>query len=168
MNKLKYFIIAFVFIGANTVKAQSNAVNINVNNVLQAYLGIKNALADDNSGLANQKAKEFTAALKTVNPDKLDAKQKTTWLAYGEKLRFDGEHISESTRIAHQREHFTSLSKNMFTVIKAFKANTAVVYEQYCPMQKAYWLSETATIKNPYLGKEMLDCGETKETLKGN
>jgi Cu(I)/Ag(I) efflux system membrane fusion protein len=30
----------------------------------------------------------------------------------------------------------------------------------------AYWLSESADIRNPYYGEAMLTCGETKETMK--
>ena len=43
------------------------------------------------------------------------------------------------------------------------------VYYQFCPMafdsKGAYWLSESNSIQNPYFGKKMIDCGETKETL---
>ncbi|WP_040626711.1 DUF3347 domain-containing protein [Mucilaginibacter paludis] len=168
MKKVKYLIIALILMGTYHANAQNGTANAGLNQVLASYLDIKNALATDNSKLANQKATEFTAALKAVNAGKLDAKQKTTWLAYSEKLRFDGDHISESQKIDHQREHFTSLSKNMFTVVKALKANKQVIYQQYCPMKKASWLSETMAIKNPYYGKEMLECGQTKETLKAN
>jgi hypothetical protein len=168
MKAFKYLIIALLLSGINAATAQTTTVSANVNNVLKAYLGIKNALVIDNSALANQKAKEFTAALKEVSSNQLDAKQKTVWLNYSEKLRFDGDHISESTKIDHQREHFASLSKNMYAVTKAFKMNNIPVYEQYCPMKKEYWLSETETIKNPYFGKQMSECGTTKETLKAS
>lgn len=167
MKTLKYLIVALLLSCVYSAKAQTS-VNANVNNVIKAYLGIKDALVADNNKLANDKAKAFTAALKEISTNQLDAKQKTTWLAYGEKLRFDGEHIGESDRIAHQREHFTSLSKNMLAVVKAFKNNSMVIYAQYCPMKKATWLSETTTIHNPYFGKEMEDCGTTTETLKAS
>jgi Cu(I)/Ag(I) efflux system membrane fusion protein len=29
----------------------------------------------------------------------------------------------------------------------------------------AFWLSQEADIKNPYFGKEMLECGETVDSL---
>jgi Cu(I)/Ag(I) efflux system membrane fusion protein len=29
----------------------------------------------------------------------------------------------------------------------------------------AYWLSENKDIRNPYFGKKMIDCGDTRETL---
>ncbi|RKR84934.1 uncharacterized protein DUF3347 [Mucilaginibacter gracilis] len=167
MKTVKYLIIALLLSGMSA-NAQTATVNTSFNHVLKAYLGIKDALVADNSKLANSNAKEFAAAVKEVGSNQLDAKQKTIWLAYGEKLRFDGEHISESDKLAHQREHFTSLSKNMLAVVKAFKSNTMVIYAQYCPMKKATWLSQTAAIHNPYYGKDMDDCGTTKETIKAN
>jgi len=163
MKSIKFLIIALLLTGA--AKAQTT-VTSGVNNVLTAYIGIKNALVADNSKLANDRAKEFTEALKQVNPAQLSDKQKATWKTYGEKLRFDGEHIGESDKLPHQREHFTSLSKNMITLTKALKLNSTIVYEQYCPMKKASWLSETATIRNPFYGKEMEDCGSLKETFQ--
>jgi hypothetical protein len=33
-------------------------------------------------------------------------------------------------------------------------------------MKKAYWLSQTDKVANPYYGKEMDECGEVKETIK--
>jgi hypothetical protein len=166
MKTIKYMVAIILFIAINKVNAAPADVNAAINNVLKSYLGIKNALATDNSQAANDEAKKFTAALKDVPVTQMDAKQKTEWGKYAEKLRFDGEHIGESTAIAHQREHFGSLSGNMYALIKAFPSNDMVLYKQYCPMEKKSWISESATIKNPYLGKKMPACGVTKETLK--
>lgn len=165
MKTIKYSVVAVLLLIVNVVKADTNT---SMNKVLAAYLEIKNALASDDNKLANQKATEFTASLKEVNTAQLDAKQKATWLKYSEKLRFDGNHISESAVIAHQREHFASLSKNMYAIIKELKTNTSPVYIQYCPMKKESWLSESQEIKNPYYGKSMSECGKVTETLKGS
>ena len=166
MKTAKY-LIAFVLV-ATISRLQASPADINpaINNVLTTYLGIKNALVADNSKAANDAAKKFSAALKDVHTDQMDDKQKAAWAKYAEKLRFDGEHIGESTAIAHQREHFGSLSANVYAVLKAFPANDIVVYKQYCPMEKKSWISESSSIKNPYLGHKMLDCGVTKETLQ--
>lgn len=159
------FITLTLIIGFSQVKAQDAAASGAIHNVLNAYYGVKNALADDNSSAAQAKAKDLFAAINAVPVDKLNADQRKIWMSYTDKLQFDSRHISESTAIDHQREHFTSLSKNMYEVIKATKLNSTVVYEQYCPMKKTSWLSETTTIKNPYLGKEMETCGRTTATL---
>jgi hypothetical protein len=166
MKTIKYLIAIVLFIAVNKTQAESIDVNAAVNNVLKSYLGIKNALAADDSKTASDEAKKFTAALKEVPVAQMDVKQKATWDKYAEKLRYDGEHISEVNMIAHQREHFGSLSANVYEILKAFHSNDLVVYKQYCPMEKKSWISESSTIKNPYFGKKMLSCGVTKETIK--
>ncbi|MDB5022503.1 MAG: hypothetical protein JWP78_258 [Mucilaginibacter sp.] len=168
MKTIKYLIAIILFAAVSKVQAGPLDVNAAINQVLKNYLGIKNALATDNTKGANDEAKEFTAALKEVPVARMNAKQKAEWAKYAEKLRYDGQHIGESTAIVHQREHFGSLSANMYAVLKAFHSNDLVVYRQYCPMEKKSWISESAIIKNPYLGKKMLDCGVTKETLKAS
>jgi len=166
MKTIKYLAAIVLFITVNTAKATPADLHSAINNVYKSYLGIKNALATDNSKAANDEAKKFTAALKEVSVNTMDAKQKAVWTKYAEKLRYDGDHIGESTAIDHQREHFGSLSTNMYEVVKAFQTNDMVLYKQYCPMEKKSWLSESSAIKNPYFGKKMLDCGMTKETMK--
>lgn len=166
MKTIKYTVALILFITVLQVQAKPVDVRSAINTVLKNYLDIKNFLAADNSKATNEAATKFTEALKAVPVEQMDAKQKEVWDKYAEKLRFDGRHISESPEIAHQREHFGSLSSNMFAVLKEFKINDLVVYRQYCPMEKKSWISEYSTIKNPYFGKKMLECGVTKETLK--
>lgn len=166
MKTLKTVLLSIIFVaGFIQVKAQDNTASTPVNQVITAYLGVKNALTADNNEAAKSKAKELLAAISAVPAARLTPEQKKLWSPYVDKLQFDSRHISESDAIDHQREHFTSLSKNMYSVIKGLKMNTTVVYEQYCPMKKATWLSESSAIKNPYLGKQMLTCGKTTETL---
>jgi hypothetical protein len=166
MKTLKTILVSLIFLtGFIQIKAQDITASTSVNRVITAYLGVKNALTADNNEAAKSKAKELLTAISAVPAAKFTAEQKKLWSAYVNKLQFDSRHISESDAIDHQREHFTSLSKNMYAVVKGLKMNTAIVYEQYCPMKKATWLSESNTIKNPYLGKQMLTCGKTTETL---
>ncbi len=166
MKIVKSVIFCVVLLVASVqTRAQALTAGSSINNVIDAYLGVKNALAADNNPAAKIAAKKLFGAITAVPSEKLSASQKTLWAAYTDKLQFDSRHISESNAIDHQREHFTSLSKNMYEVVKGLKLNTAVIYEQYCPMKKATWLSESPAIKNPYLGSKMLTCGKTRETL---
>jgi hypothetical protein len=169
MKYLKTILLSFCVLFAFTqTQAQDKAESGSVNQVTSAYFAVKNALASDNQAGTQSAAKELLSAITAVKTTGLSAAQKTLWTTNVAKLQFDSRHISESPSIVHQREHFASLSKNMATVVKGLKANTAVVYEQYCPMKKASWLSETAAVKNPYYGKSMLTCGEVKETFAAN
>jgi hypothetical protein len=153
------FIVLLLATVAINVKAQ--ATNATVNNVVTAYLDVKNALAADNGATAEAKAKILTTQIAAVQ-----LKDQAAWKKYADKLSFDARHISETKAIDHQREHFASLSKNLYAVLKTLNANTQTLYWQYCPMKKSSWLSDVEAIENPYYGKEMLECGSVKETLK--
>ncbi|WP_413668083.1 DUF3347 domain-containing protein [Mucilaginibacter sp. Mucisp86] len=156
MKKLQIFVCAFIaLLSAIQVKAQTN---VSKNAVLTAYYGVKNALISGDAATTNTRAKEFQSAVNAVPADQMTEAQK-------DKLLFDARHIGESDNIAHQREHFASLSENLYTLVKNGKFNSAPVYRDYCPMKKSYWLSESLAIKNPYYGNQMLTCGEMKETL---
>lgn len=164
MNTIKSIsLLLIILLSAAFVKAQQPN---NIGTITADYIAVKNALYADNSAVAEAKAKELFAALSAEPAKGLNPAQQKLLNSYLDKLKFDSRHISEVNVLDHQREHFVSLSKNMYEVLKGLKANTATLYEQYCPMKKAYWLSETVTIENPYYGKNMMgDCGSTKETL---
>jgi hypothetical protein len=163
MKKLQIFICAVIALFyVTSVNAQDNSSN---QAVLNAYYGVKNALINGDASATNVKAKALLAAISSFPAGKLSANDKSVWAKYADKLQFDSRHISESNDIEHQREHFASLSENMFAAAKAIKLNTATLYRDYCPMKKSYWLSETEAIQNPYYGKEMPTCGAVKETL---
>lgn len=166
MKTIKYFAALILFVTATQLQAKPMDVRHAINQAVRNYLDLKNSLTADDSKGANDAAKKFTDALKDISSTQMSADQKQAWEKYGEKLRFDGEHISVSNDIAHQREHFGSLSANLYSLLKSFKDNDEALYQQYCPMVKKYWISESAKIRNPYYGKEMPECGVTKETLK--
>ena len=166
MKTLKTFsIIMMLTLSVSLASAQKTA-NTNIDKITTAYLGVKNALAAGNGTTAGAKSKELFNALST-QPDKgLKPDQQKLLAGYLEKLKFDSRHISETTVVDHQREHFASLSKNLYEVLKGLKMNTSTIYMDYCPMKKAYWLSKDTTIKNPYFGSAMLDCGKVTATLQ--
>jgi len=163
MKTIKSLSIILLLAIGTQVKA---ADNIAISHLIKAYMGMKDALTTDNSKTANAQAKQFTAAVAEVNASALTAEQKATWIKFGEKLRFNGEHIGESQDIAHQREHFAKLSDDMYALLKSIKMTDMTLYRQYCPMKKQYWLSQSKTIVNPYYGQDMPECGKVTETLK--
>jgi len=153
---------------AAVISANAQAtVSTSINNLTTAYLDVKNALVKDDAATAETKAKTLCDDISAVQTKDMSATQQAAWKSYSDKLSFDSRHISETATIDHQREHFASLSKNMYAVLKAFPVNSNEIYMQYCPMKKASWLSDKKAIENPYYGKSMLDCGGVKETLKG-
>jgi hypothetical protein len=166
MKTIKSIILSIAMLVAFTsANAQNAAVSTSINNVVTAYINVKNALFADNSKGAATRAKTLNTQINAVSTKDMSAEEQTTWKANVDKLNMDSKHISESASIDHQREHFASLSKNMYAVLKAIKVNTATIYWQYCPMKKSAWLSDVKDIENPYYGSEMANCGKTTETL---
>jgi len=166
MKTTSIWLTLLLLIAVATLRAQTPAVNTSINNLTTAYLDLKNALAADDGTAAQGKAKILKAQVDVIQTKEMNPAQQTIWKNYVDKLSFDSRHISESTSIDHQREHFASLSKNMYAIVKAFKVNSTPIYWQYCPMKKASWLSDKQAIENPYYGKTMPECGSVKETLK--
>lgn len=164
MLKTTCLILALVY-SVSIAHAQKSASANTINNITNAYLAVKNSLVADDATATARNAKELFNILSSDPGKTLNPGQQKLLNGYLEKLKFDSRHISEVTALDHQREHFASLSKNLYQVLKGLKMNTATVYEQYCPMKKAYWLSESETIKNPYYGKSMAGCGRTTATL---
>lgn len=148
----------------NTIQT-TNQLNV----VFDSYFTLKDALVKTDGNQASVKARELKTAIDAVKIDKLAMDVHTVWMKLVNGLTEDAEHINETKDIAQQRDHFMSLSKNMYELIKVAKTSTPV-YHQFCPMANdgkgANWLSKEAGIKNPYYGAQMLTCGKTLETIK--
>jgi hypothetical protein len=143
--------------------------NTKFNEILSAYIQVKNALVNNDANAASSAAVLITKAVDAVNTKSLNNKQLLNWTLYAEKISFDADHIKGTPEVVHQREYFMSLSKNLYELAKALNVNNDELYYQFCPMANdgkgAYWLSEQLKIRNPYYGKKMLSCGSNKVTL---
>jgi copper chaperone CopZ len=137
--------------------------------VFEAYFAIKDVLVKTDGNAASAKAKDLQTAIAAVKMETLSTNEHTIWMKVQKDLVFDAEHINETKDASHQRDHFMSLSKNMYELIKVTKQD-APVYYQFCPMANngkgANWLSMENAVKNPYYGSQMLTCGKVVETIK--
>jgi hypothetical protein len=145
-----------------------NAVSIK--EILNAYLQIKNYLTEDNSAGAATAGKKLVAAVKNFDKSGLTEAQKKTYEDVESDAIENADHIgANGGKIAHQREHFELLSKDIYDLVKAIGAGQ-VLYRDFDSMYNkgkgAYWLSETKEIKNPYMGKAMLTSGSVKEEIR--
>lgn len=126
--------------------------------LLTSYYNIKDALVAGNAGNAASSSSEFVKTANSIDAtiifqDKINALQK------------DATAISETKDLKKQRELFSNFSNNMAALAKTVKLTSQPVYQQYCPMKKANWLSSDKAIKNPYYGSGMLTCGKVVETI---
>lgn len=144
--------------------------NNSVNDVVASYLQLKNALANDNSKDAAAAGSEVQKAIEKADAASFSADQKKVFADVKDDAIEHAEHIAaNANNIEHQREHFETLSKDLYDMVKVFGAGQTL-YQTHCPMYNnnkgANWLSETKEIKNPYLGAKMSTCGNVEEELK--
>lgn len=149
----------------------NNTSTVSVKDVIAAYLQMKNAFTNDNTNDAATAGKSLQAAFINLDTKTLSADQQKTINDITDDAKEHAEHIGvNGGNIAHQREHFDMLSKDMADLVKTLGTGGQTLYKDFCPMynnQKgAYWFSETKEIKNPYLGKAMPTCGVMKEEIK--
>lgn len=137
--------------------------------VFDTYFLLKDALITSDGTKTALASKELLAAVNNVKMDKLEMDVHMVWMKVVNLIKEDATHISDTKDVKHQRDHFTTLSKDIYTLIKVSKYETAVYY-QFCPMYSdgkgANWLSKENAVKNPYYGSMMLSCGKTVETIK--
>lgn len=138
--------------------------------LIAGYLQLKNALANDDAKEAATAGKAVSIAIVKMDHESLTGDQRKLYNEVKEDIKEHGEHISNNgDKIAHQREHFDMLSKDIYDLVKAV-GNDQTLYLDHCPMYNdnkgADWITELKEIKNPYLGKKMPTCGTVKEEIK--
>lgn len=145
-------------------------VSASINEVVDHYLHVKNALAGDNGNEAASGAKALIAALGKVEQGSLPQDQMKVFTDVSDDLKEMAEHTAESAgKIDHQREHFVMMSDDVYDLVKTFGYNKTL-YLDHCPMANenkgANWLSEQEAISNPYMGKKMTTCGKLEKVIK--
>lgn len=158
MKKLFFTVAMFTTAFVQQIFAQDTKHQTQLSQLLHSYYDIKDTLVAGIAPTVSLKATYFVKYLNEIDSKVIQPENSTALLK-------EATHISESKDIKHQREHFVNFSANMFALAKSVKLTSDPVYEAYCPMKKAYWLSNEKAIKNPYYGRAMLTCGSIKETL---
>lgn len=139
--------------------AQDSQQQNQLSQVLTQYYNIKDALVAGNGTNASAGAEQFIKTLNTIDYKVVSEGNVNTLLKHATS-------ISETKDIKKQRDQFANLSNNMAALAKAVKLSSQPIYQAYCPMKKANWLSNEQTIRNPYYGSAMLSCGKVVETIK--
>jgi hypothetical protein len=153
------FLTLFLFVQAIARPADPGAI-------LTDYYQLKDALVAGDAAAAATAAGDMLKVINGVDRGSMTSSDHTAFMALQDKLAYDARHISESKDINHQREHFMSLSTNLFKLAKQVKLSSQPIYEDYCPMRKAYWLTSDTAIRNPYFGSTMPTCGKVAATIQ--
>lgn len=145
------------------------AVNRELEEVVNAYLEMKNALVNDDAAGVDKAAAQMAENVEAVDGSLLQGEGASAWQQhaslYSNKLA-KMQHVED---LEEKRSYFSHLSEIVYCTVKSFDLEEMELYATYCPMafdeKGAYWISETKEISNPYFGSKMLKCGEVKEVL---
>ncbi len=140
------------------------------NEIIAAYLQLKNALVKDDDQAAAAAGNTLKLAVEKVDKSTLTPAQSKVFGEIADDVKEHGEHIGANAgNIKHQREHFEMLSQEIYDLAKTGIEPGQKLYYDHCPMYNnkkgGNWISETKTITNPYMGKAMTTCGSIKEEL---
>ncbi|MGV8092639.1 MAG: efflux RND transporter periplasmic adaptor subunit [Mangrovibacterium sp.] len=157
-----------------TMQEKPNQVDpdfqVQLTHVYKAYLKMKDAFVDSEVKKAGQAAKEVSKALQSVDMELVKDDAHMIWMDQLKILERSVNLINQQTDIEQQRNELMQFNLALYKSIKTFGLKGMIAYYQYCPMANdnkgAYWFSDSKEIRNPYFGKDMLECGETKETFK--
>ncbi|SIN75540.1 efflux RND transporter periplasmic adaptor subunit [Halodesulfovibrio marinisediminis] len=143
---------------------------IQICSALIAYTEVAEALSQDNAEGARVALKGFSAALNSVSDAGLSEKASKFW---ADKKRLMTSGIAEmrnASDIEGIRKGFFTISNGLLDVAKKMGISlSGDVYEMHCPMafdnKGATWLQQDESIRNPYFGSKMFNCGEVKKQL---
>ncbi|MDB5200607.1 MAG: hypothetical protein JWQ27_16 [Ferruginibacter sp.] len=126
--------------------------------LLNSYYQLKDNLVKSRASTVALSAASMVSVLNELAEGLIDGGLRTSLLK-------DARSISQTKDLDLQREKFAGLSATMVKLGQTMKLSSHPVYQQYCPMKKASWLSADMAIKNPYYGNAMLTCGVVKATF---
>ena len=157
----KLFLILAIAATVFTQKsfAQDSTTQNQLPQLLNYYYNIKNALVADDAASASTNASAFVKLVNSIDYKVISEGNIHTLAANAGK-------IAEAKDIEKQRDYLANLSTNIAAVAKSVKLTDEPIYQQYCPMKKASWLSSEQAIKNPYYGGSMPTCGQVTATLQ--
>lgn len=143
----------------------SNAFSSDFNKALPSYLKMKDAFVASDVGQVSAFAKATSKKLKEISTSDLGKMEKQHLTKSIEML----DAIATNDNLENQRAHFVILNENIVPIAMNIQ-NSTNYYVQKCPMANnnvgAYWLSKEKEIRNPYFGKEMLDCGSIADEIE--
>ena len=166
---------------AIVLKKHSDEFNKSTDSVVNAYLDIKNAFVNADTAGAKAAAKNFIQLLDRLPIDELKKDTATIFETVQgniSDIKSNATSLIQQTDITEMRKDFSMVTEMMYpSFFTTINYEGPKLYLANCPMAfsdsiSANWISNSAEIVNPYLGKNhptykagMLHCGEIKDSV---
>ncbi len=158
-KKIGYTSTLFLaIIGASLLYAGTRQFDQSMQPVVEAYLKIHQALAEDKTTGVKEAAEMVAALSESVDPGTVTGEHAMHYKDVPTNIKTAALKLAKGKEISTMREAFKELSRPM--AMWATMSKPEGIYLVYCPMAKGSWLQTDKVIRNPYHGHEMLHCGE--------
>jgi len=155
----------------------SNSFNSSVQSAMDSYQRLTEAFVNWDSSAIVHRSSELKYKLDSINfygfpPALITAPVDTLALA-----KQDLQAMAANKNITDKRRDLNSLTQHLYNFLSVVQYDEKKIYLQECPMafndtEPGDWLSESKSIRNPYMGlhhptygSAMIDCGDTKSTI---
>ena len=156
---------------ALTQSANSDAFNLSFGKLLNDYYALKDNFVAEKDSLIAQSGRSMMVSADSLKLGELKADSSilATALSYSLGISSELKGLLGEKDIIEKRKSFQIISDQLYDLIRTVKYDRSVVFHDYCPMafndQGANWLSNTSEIRNPYIPKKMITCGEVKDSI---
>ena len=163
------------------LKKHSDAFNNITDSVVNAYLDIKNAFVNADTAAAKAAARNLIVLVDKLPIDELKKDNATIFETVQSNLadiKSNAASLINQTDITEMRKDFSMVTEMMYpSFFTAINYEGPKLYLANCPMAfndsiSANWISNSAEIVNPYMGKNhptyhagMLACGSVKDSI---
>jgi hypothetical protein len=160
-----------------TTSRHSAGFNASVQSAMDNYHTLVEAFVNWDSATVMSEATHLNDKLGQLNLSEFKSDVSETATNSMNQAKRDLQFMALNNTITEKRHALNSLSQNIYDFLRAVQYDEKKIFLHDCPMafgeeQHGQWLSETDTIRNPYLGlhhpdygKSMISCGDTKSTI---
>lgn len=149
----------------------SEAFNTQFADVLKHYYLLREAFVKEDTAAINLAAKALHVSADSLNLKNVQADSGIilTMQSDKESLIANIKGVLGETKIDEKRKDFAMLGEFVYGLFRTSRYDKDKLYKQRCPMafnnKGAEWLSNVEEIRNPYLPKTMLECGENIDSV---
>lgn len=156
-----------------SINKNSGPFNQSYQQMLTVYYNLKDALVASDTLKANAASKDLIMYADSLKINEILGDStgmiKETAKTFTGTISGSAYALVKENTIEAKRKEFEMISDALWSLTRTVKFDGQKVYYQYCPMafnnKGAYWLSNQRTIRNPYFGEEMLECGSVEDSL---
>jgi hypothetical protein len=151
--------------------ANSDTFNLSFGKLMTDYYALKEGFVTEKDSAIAQSARSMIVSADSLQLKalKADTNLVATALTYSLGISAELKGLLGEMKIEGKRKSFQIVSDQLYDLVRTVQYDREVVYLDYCPMafndQGANWLSNTATIRNPYIPAKMISCGEIKDSI---